>query len=209
MNARTTLTKAAAAASLSALALLLSPGAAVAGTQQVEGWFINDNDLWSTSFDLVQGDTLTVTTSSYALGGFAPVLTLFQDDADGLLQTAQGNGGCEPEGFCWDATLKLEDVNAGRYTLVLSQDGNDASGPYFADGFSKSGYEYHDYTSVFNPELGTRFIQVDRAQRTGYYALEISAPLSPAVPEPATTLMLLAGLAGLALLGRRTRPAQG
>ena len=201
-----------AAAAVSILACLLSPAAALAGTQWAEGAFTNDDELWSLSFDLVQGDTLSVTTFSYtgsldrgvAAGGFAPVLTLFQDGV-GLLRVAQGNAACVPAAgaFCWDATLTLSAVNAGHYTLVLSQDGNNALGQSLAEGYSQTGTP--DYTSIYNGSPGARFIQVDGAQRSGHFALEISAPMSPAVPEPGTTLLLLAGLAGLAWHGRRAR----
>lgn len=201
-----------AAVAVCTLACLLSPAAALAGTQWAEGSFTGDDELWSVSFDLVQHDTLSVTTFSYAgspdrgvaAGGFAPVLTLFQDGV-GLLQVAQGNAACVPTAgaFCWDATLTLSGVNAGHYTLVLSQDGNNALGQSLAEGYSQAGTP--DYTSVYNGSAGARFIQVDGAQRSAHFALEISAPLSPAVPEPGTTLMLLAGLGGLGMARHRAR----
>ena len=170
-----------AGAAAATLVLMLSAGSAAAGIRVADGVFSNDDDLWSTSFDLVQSDVLTVSSFSYggdtsrhiAAGGFAPVLTLFQDGV-GLLQLAQANAVCAPgaasadpvSGFCWDATLTLVAANAGHYTLVLSQDGNNALGQSLAEGYSRAGE--HDYTGLDYLGLaGARFVQVDGTQRTG------------------------------------------
>ena len=76
-----------------------------------------------------------------------------------------------------------------------------AVGQSLADGYSQAGMS--DYTSIYGTP-GSRFLQVDGAQRSGHYALEINAPLSSAVPEPSTLLFLLVGLTGLAARGRHT-----
>ncbi len=200
-------------------ALLLASASMVstahAGTQSVDGLLGQDDSLFVRQFDLVQNDVLSVATFSYGglqspgrnipAGGFAPVLALFQDGV-GLLQLARGtdnlcgnpgSGAADPvSGFCWDAHFTLAGVNAGHYTLVLSQDGNDPLGQRLTEGYSQAGSA--DYTSVYNGVPGSHFIQVDGAQRSGRFALDISAPNSPAVPEPAAALLLAAGLAGLA-----------
>ena len=197
------------------LAIASIAGSAHAGTQSVDGLLGQDDSLFVRQFDLVQNDVLSVATFAYGglqspgrsipPGGFAPVLALFQDGV-GLLQLARGtdnlcsslgSGAADPvSGFCWDAHFTLVGVNAGHYTLVLSQDGNDPLGQRLADGYSQAGIA--DYTSVYNGVPGAHFIQVDGAQRNGHFALDISAPNSPAVPEPAAALLLAAGLAGLA-----------
>lgn len=200
-----------------ALGLLLIAGAASAGTRLVEGDFTQDDDLFIVGFDLVQDDVLTATTFSYggsatrgiAPGGFAPVLALFGDSAE-LLQVAHGSvnvcsagiGAADPvSGYCWDARLTLAGAVAGHYTLVLSQDGNEPWGPTLTDGYSQQGLP--DYTAPYNiNNLAGRFFDIVGRQRSNRFAVEISAPNSPAVPEPGSAWMLIAGLALLPVASR-------
>lgn len=201
----------AAAAAATTLSLLLAAGSAGAGTVLVDGQFTQDDALFSFGFDLVQDDVFTATTFSYggsaahgiAPGGFAPVLALFQDGF-GLLQLAvgstntcgSGSGSPDPVStFCWDAQLTLTGAAAGHYTLVLSQDGNLPLGVDLADGYSQTLLAAHDYTSIYNGQPGSTFIDVTGLPRTGHWAMELSAPNSPAVPEPGSALLLVAGLA--------------
>jgi hypothetical protein len=204
---------------LCGLAGLVGASTAQAGTGSWQGQFTQDDQLLSIGLILTATDTLTVTTFSYgglaapssgiAAGGFAPVLALF-DGASKLLQLAAGSanscggagsGARDPtSGFCWDAHFSAPDLLAGRYTVVLSQDGNTPLGPTLADGYLMAGMP--DYTSIYNGVPGSRFIEVTGRARTGFYALGISTLTSP-VPEPTTALMLALGLAGLGLLRRR------
>lgn len=208
-------------AAVLSLWLLMATASAQAGTALVAGQLTGDDGLFAFGFDLAQSDTLTATTLSYggspahgvAAGGFAPVLALFSDSA-GLLQVAQGSandcsagiGAADPvSGYCWDARLTLAGAVAGHYTLVLSQDGNAPWGPTLADGYSQQGQP--NYTSLYNfyGLPGSGFFDVEGRQRSSQFAIEISAPNSPAVPEPASAWTLLAGLAGLVAARRATR----
>lgn len=191
------------------LLLGLAAGAASAGTLSLQGRFEADDERAVFSFEVAAADHLVARTFSYggglnaqdrtvAAGGFAPVLSLFQDGF-GLLQLAVGSHtACAAASFCWDATLDLA-LPAGRYTLVLTQDGNLPLGDSPADGFSQDGRP--DFTGVDHlgqPDL--RFVQVDGQGRSGHWALDVSAA---AVPEPSPTALLGAALLAGVLCGRR------
>jgi hypothetical protein len=151
--------------------------------------------------------TLTAFTSSYAQGGFAPVLTLV--GAAGGYRQAPGSSnvcpGLSSNGeFCWDAKFATT-LQAGSYTLVLTQDGNLALGDTLGDGFSLDGWT--DYTSqMYQGVSGENCINVDASQRSCNFALTVDiAPDQPAaggdVPEPGS--LALFGAALLAAAARR------
>lgn len=198
---------------LALLGALALGTAAQAGTWSARGSFTRDDALAPFTLDLPADDVLSVRSWSYAgginaagqavdSGGFAPVLALF--DAQGwLLQVAHGSGSASvcsvfgsaapASGFCWDAAFSMA-LAAGRYTLVLSQDGNEPPDNLLTGRFAKAGVP--DYTGqdfLAQPDL--HFIQVDGTPRSGHWALDISAS---AVPEPAGALLMLLGLAGYA-----------
>ncbi len=182
------------------------------------GTFTDDDQRHSLTFSLAAADTLIARTFSFgggvngtgaavAAGGFAPVLSLF-DAAGLLLQTASGStatcgsgvGASDAAtGFCWDAGFSAT-LSAGDYTLVLTQDGNLPWGPWLADGFSMTGSP--DYTGlVYLGQPGLRFVNADASQRDGHWAFDIN--FSSPVDEPATSLLMGAGLLATALRLRR------
>lgn len=120
--------------------------AAVAGTADYSGRLTDDDERFALDFSLAASGPVQVDTRSFAAGGFAPVLSLF-DDAGQLLQLDVGSSHvCAGAGsFCWDAQLSLN-LAAGAYRLVLTQDGNLPLGPGLADGFSMTGQP--DYTGL-------------------------------------------------------------
>ncbi|RZL31435.1 MAG: hypothetical protein EOP35_22040, partial [Rubrivivax sp.] len=129
----------------------------MAGTSSHSGKFVDDDDRYTFDFSLAAAGPLLVETQSFAAGGFAPVLSLF--DASGqLLQLDAGSSHtCIGGGsFCWDAHFAL-DLTAGAYRLVLTQDGNLPLGPTLADGFAMTGRP--DYTGLdFLGQPDLRFI---------------------------------------------------
>lgn len=187
------------------LAAALVAGSAHAGTVSLQGHFDADDDRAVFDFDLARADHLVARTLSYAggvdasgspvaAGGFAPALSLFQSGF-GLLGMAAGSVTACPgaASFCWDAALDL-DLGPGRYTLVLTQDGNLPLGDSPTAGFSQDGRP--DFTGLDYLGLpGLRFIQVDGSARDGHWALELS---NTPLPEPSTpALLAIALLAGL------------
>ena len=198
------------------LACALMPAVSSAGTLPLQGVFADDDETFSIGFTLAAADTVTATSlgfaggtrvngASVAAGGFATVLSLF--DADGLLlQMSVGSANAcasapaDPTtGFRWDACFSTT-LGAGAYTLVLSQDGNQPTGPTLADGFDKTGQP--DYSGWGYLGSSARFINADGSARDGRWALDLTAK---AVPEPSTGTMLAAGLALLVLAHRRAR----
>ena len=190
---------------LSILTLLLTVagGAATAGTISFSGNFNQDDDVWLMVVPLAAPSEVVLSTSSFAAGGFAPVLSVF--DQSGLLLATDndgGVGGCGPRpvdpatGFCWDAYLDLN-LSAGNYLLALSEDDNKPYGPTYSDGFSRAGQG--DFTGpAFLGQPGS-FVLVTGAQRTSDFAVQVQT-----VPEPGTEILMLGGLVGLLGLVRRT-----
>lgn len=184
---------------LSAIALVV-PAAAWAGPVTFSGNFGLDEDVVLIPFTVSTLSVITMQTTSFANGstGFEPVLTLFDSTGNLLLQDATGGtvpGSCglraiDPtSGYCLDAFIQSP-LNAGSYTLALSEWDNIPGGPTLADGFPQTGNG-----NFTGPEfLGSpgSFILFNGSQRTNAWALQIDGL---GVPEPAT-----AGLAGAALL---------
>ena len=196
-------------ASAVAMACLLFAGMAAANPITYQGTFSADDEHVSVPINLIGSGTLTAITSSWALGGFAPVLTLFggaggYQQAVGSMRTC-GPGSGNPDsatGFCWDANLTTS-LTAGNYLLVLTQDDNLANGDTLADGFSQDGTPNYTSLNYLGVSSGPLCINVDASQRSSNFAMTVDVALNQvgAVPEPGS--LALFGLAGLALLYER------
>lgn len=195
-----------------ALLMAAATGAAQAGGGFIDGHFARDDQSVPLAFDLAGPQTVTFFSTSYAQGGFAPVLSLF--DAGGqLLQVERGSshacgGTGQPDpvsGFCWDVFLSVA-LDSGNYDLVLTQDGNDPLGPSLADGFRQTGRP--DYTGQdWLGQSDHPFVQVDGSQRSSYWNLNFDVPLRHGLPEPAGLGLFALGLLAALSRSRPTAPA--
>jgi hypothetical protein len=149
------------------------------------------------------GGGLNGALQAIASGGFAPSLSLYTTDSAAFPQLvaqdafggsvipgppdscSNGTNIDSSTGFCLDTVLSYTTGGPGTYVLKLSQQGND--GPSFlSDPYPES--------------LPAGFLDPFGNPRSDAYALDISGAAldTAAVPEPAQSLLILAGLATLA-----------
>lgn len=177
------------------------------------GTFSRDDEHFALTFELKTATNLVAYTTSWASGGFAPVLTLFGDP--GGVQQASGSsnlcgaGSGAPDqalGYCWDAKLSAY-LEAGTYTLALTQDQNLAAGFTLGEGFTLDGNP--NYTAEFyGSQNGLPMcVNVDASARSCAFSLTVDGVATPVgeAPEPAVYLLLAAGLFGLHTNLRRNR----
>lgn len=191
MNLRTRLPRAAACALGLAVSLF-----AHADTFTTSGNFTADDQVYTYNFSSASTQTFTFSTSSYAAGGFDPVLTLF--NAAGAPVDNFGSGTS-------DAFLS-DTLGPGSYILALTEFPNVAIGNY-SDGFLFAGNP--TITGDICSIAGGQFIDdITCTQRSSAYALSVtSAPVAAATPEPSSWLLVLPGAAVLAFSTRRRRLA--
>jgi hypothetical protein len=215
---------------LRVLAFSLSTAVAAASSFSFTGTFLQDDQLEIFLFTAPTASTV-VQTWGYAggtnangqvipAGGFDPVLSVF-DATGGLVSSSlliatndDGTGvATDPAtGLPLDSLIALSGLDpGGTYALVLSQFDNLPNGPDYGSGFSQSGNG--NFTGA-EFGCGTPFCDVGLDTRSGDWAVDITGVRTAtditngtsAVPEPGLVSLLAAGLAGLALLRRRSKP---
>jgi hypothetical protein len=187
------------------------------------GNFVFDNDEQYFTFFLDQLSTLTVQTTSYASNqnGFAPNLTLFNTTTSAFI--AQDDGGTAPggcgtrgigaDGFCFDAVIN-QTLAPGNYTLVLTEQGNQALGG-LTDGFFFDAVNNPCPTNNFTnsdclgygPSPGA-FYLFDGTEQTSYWALS-GETVAAVSPEPSYFFPSfgLAAVLSAIVIARRLRGA--
>jgi hypothetical protein len=136
----------------------------------------------SPTINFTSTGTVNFKTTSVAAGGFSPVVTIFNNDANRTYYTGP-NDLTAASNADLNRTVNLA---AGNYLAVVSAFGTYFDYPFktiFSQGFDGSG------------SFGIN--------RTGAYALDITSPTATAVPEPFTIVgTLLGGTAALRLRKR-------
>ncbi len=159
------------------------------------GSFTSDDQMFETSLSLTGPSTVTAYTTSYASGGFVPVVSLFNQTTGAFIFSDGGDASCTngrmkdaTTGICNDAYLS-QSVAKGNYLLVLTEFYNFPNGPDFVNGFSQAGNG--NFTSSACPGTSGPFWETDLApcvQRSGFFSL--TTP-SATTPEPATAWLTL------------------
>jgi hypothetical protein len=193
------------------------PGLATAGTISSTGVFETDDQMWQLTFTLSSASTVTIQSWAYGggtngagtvipQGGFATNIALFDTlGLQNLIDQDSAAGGCGPRninsstGNCLDGFFSTTILAAGDYLLVLTEAGNPAFGPTFADGFAETGAGDFTGGPFFDPFFN---------QMNGNWAVDVSADglvVGSDAPEPATALMGLLIVPALAIVARRRR----
>jgi hypothetical protein len=204
---------------------LLALGIASAGSFSYTGAFTQDDNVQLFNFTVGSSSTVTLLTLSYAggvnaasatiaRGGFDPILAVF--DSAGMQIDQNDDGGSnvpvDLSGVYYDTYLQLT-LGPGNYTVAVMEFDNFAIGPNLSDGFQRTGQGNFTASDSFSAGCGsaTAFCDVSGSAyrfRDNHWAFDIlnvaNASQVNNVPEPATVLMALSGLALVGALRRRT-----
>lgn len=143
-----------------------------------------------------------------AAGGFDPLVSLF--DSAGDFIAFNNDGSCAQVGMdattlnCFDVYLPLL-LDAGSYTLALTENDNLAVGPTFADGFTQAGNGNFTCAEFMGTSGG--FCDASPSRRSNAWALDITTPATipttTPVPEPSTYALLLSGIGAFCAARKR------
>lgn len=182
------------------------------GVLTFDGAFTNDNDVALIVFDILSPSLFSAMTTSYALGGFDPLLTLFDGDGNWLMDNDDDpTGATGSDARLLDPiTIAPLQLTPGQYTLALTQTFN-YSGLTLSEPFAQTDFPSY-WRETFDPEGACpAFIAVDFesgavtcVSNTFAGSLTITPLEQPQpVPEPGTLALLATGAA--AALLRRSR----
>src|SRR5258708_3115248 len=173
-----------------------------ADTLSYTGNFVSDDVVQTFNFNVASQGLVTFQTFGYAggingagnaiaAGGFDPLVSLFDSAGDFL--AFNNDGSCVQVGTdattlnCFDAYLPLV-LDAGSYTLALTENDNLAIGPTFADGFTQAGNGNFTCAEFMGTPGG--FCDASPSRRSNAWALDITTPTNipstEPVPEPST-----------------------
>jgi hypothetical protein len=166
-----------------------------AGTLFYTGTFLNDDDVALIDFSVATSTKVTLFSTSYATGGFDPLLSVF-DSAGNLVAVSDDE----------DVSLGLLDfrinvfLSAGDYRFAITQATNYPqalfTGGTLSEGFLFDGQP--NFTEQFGCANGQFCSGFDGSSRTAEWAFQVQP-----VPEPATLALSAACLIGIAAARRR------
>ncbi|MBC8103355.1 MAG: DVUA0089 family protein [Cytophagales bacterium] len=180
---------------LAAFALTLIAASTTRAQNNVtfDGAFTQDDQVQLFQFTVNAPATVTLSTSSFALGGFAPILSLFAPGGafTGIDSFADPNVGLA------DTQLQASLSAPGMYTLALTVYDNFAAGPNLSNGFIQQGNGNFTASQFAAPGASGAFYAADGTQKNGSYRVtlqNVAAATAVAAPEPGTVTLLLGGL---------------
>lgn len=204
------------------IASMFAVGTAYADSFSFTGTFTSDDQLEEIPFSVAPTEVVTIETFGYAgginqagdtipEGGFDPYLAIF--DSLGNLVQVNDNGMCgqvgtdSVTGSCFDSYIS-QSLDAGSYTLVLSESPNIPNDNLLADGYTDAGMG--DFTGGYYGCADPAFCDANGDTRTGNWALDIDnvATAGSTVPEPGTVPLVGGALAAIAIWRRRRSAAQ-
>lgn len=159
----------------------------------ITGTLPNQGTALEEAITLPSTENLTVTTTSYATGGFEPNLLLF-NSAGKFITAGIPFGVADPStGIIGDMRLTAPSLAAGMYTIALTDFllNQSLTATNLSDGFT------------VNYGSGTTFVDSNGNQRTGNFALAINAARPNATPEPATLWLAAPFLAFFAVRAKK------
>jgi hypothetical protein len=161
------------------------------------GAFGQDDDVVLFTYQVQNTGPVTVKTTSYAAGGFMPVLTVFSDSTHAWLYEDITSDD--------DALVTWNSVGGEWYIVALTQYGNYAVGLTLEDGFKEVGNGNYTAYPPYSNTPGGSFVDPYGVQRTSAWSIEFSSadPTLVVAPEPSTFLLFAGGAA--ALIWRRRR----
>src|SRR5579883_3481991 len=189
---------------LSIAALAIAASTAASADVIISGTSPMDDTVAFFLYSVQSTADVTVQTTSYATGGFEPILTLF-DDAGNELFFDSGYATAGDASFSWNSLAGVT------YTVALTEYDNFANGPTLGDGFAEQGNGDFTAQPPFNPsDPGGAFqlpgpIQLDGDWTVAFSSSEPTLSALETPEPPAFPLALCAALIGLPLLRKRLR----